>query len=334
MITNDNHPLTTEYRIKSTSDEKELPLLVFLPGNPGLIDYYVTYLNLISKQLPQYDVLAVSHAGYQTSGDYVSDGAGSNQDFYNLEYQIQHKVEILKREILNGRKRFSFLCHSVGGYVTQRVIRQLLEDESVADLVEFDFVGLICPTVVDIAKSDSGVLFTKLFSYLPLVQLALLFVGFLQLILSDAMAKRIIRKFIIAKPVLTDEKLLESWNNAVEATFKIYKSKRIARQALQLAQEELQVIHRDDEMNDWFFQKFPVHSHARMWCFFASTDYWVHDHTRDYILSRYHDQNNDSVQFQIGDSDTEHSRAITHSFCIDQTVEFAEITCAALCAKN
>ncbi|GEQ70258.1 hypothetical protein JCM33374_g3934 [Metschnikowia sp. JCM 33374] len=328
LRTNIEHPLTSEYHVPSNS--KDNRLLVFIPGNPGLIDYYTTYLDLIQQEFPNMGILALSHAGFQTSDDYVNDGLSRDFEFYNLDYQVAHKCRIIKEHIMAGNSKLVFLCHSVGGYITQRVISRLLSDEDVKDVIEIEFVGLVCPTIVDIAKSDSGVLFTKLFTYLPIIQMAVCFLTMLQWILPDSLARTIISKFIIARPVTDDEKSMESWKNAIDATFKIYKSKRIARQALTLAREELQVIHRDDGMNDWFFEEIPKTHNIQIWCFFAESDYWVHDNTRDYILSRYHDQKNKLVSFEIGESSTEHTRAITHSFCIDQSVEFAKITCQAL----
>lgn len=334
ITTNPNYPLTSEYHRESTIGSKNAPLLVFIPGNPGLIDYYITYLDLIAEQYPKYDVLAISHAGYQTSDDFVAAGNTGERTYYDIDYQVKHKVEILKEQILDGHTNISILCHSVGGYFTQRVVRALLKDDEVKDLVKIEFIGLICPTIVDIAKSQSGQYFGWLFSVLPLVQASIYFIAFLHLILPTAFARYIIRNFVIARPKLTDARLIESWNNSVDATHKIFLSKRIGYQALTMAKEELRVIHRDDEYNDWFFEELPQQYGTRIWSFFAHRDHWVHDNTRDYILSRYHDAENELVNFEVGDVDNEDASAITHSFCIDQSVEFAGITCKALQGNN
>ncbi|OBA16956.1 hypothetical protein METBIDRAFT_14033 [Metschnikowia bicuspidata var. bicuspidata NRRL YB-4993] len=328
--TNLEQPLTSEYHVTLAQGAADSPLLVFIPGNPGLIDYYTTYLDLISVEYPDHDILAISHAGFQTSGDFVADAAAQKYVFYDLEYQIRHKCSIIKKYIAQGHTRLSFLCHSVGGYITQRVVARLLADKNVGPKISIEFIGLVCPTIVDIAKSDSGVFFTKLFTYLPLIQLAVWFLVVLQTIFLDSLARKIISKLVIARPQATCDKLKEAWQNSIRATFKIYKSKRITRQTLELAREELQVIHRDDDINDWFFNELPASHGTRLWCFFAASDYWVHDNLRDYILGRYHDQDNLHVRFQIGEPSTKSTPAITHSFCIDQSVEFAEITCAAL----
>lgn len=328
--TNSNHPLTSEYSIPSSTNGPTTKLLAFIPGNPGLIDYYITYLGLLAETYPDFDILAISHAGFQTSEDFVGAGKQEEREFFDLEYQINHKYHILKEKILAGHTEVYFLCHSVGGYITQRVIKRLLADENVKSMVKIRFVGLICPTIVDIAKSNSGIAFVRLFSLLPVVTAALWFLKLLNWILPDSAARFLIRHLIIARPVLEDPKLTESWNNSVDATFKIYQSPRIVHQALTLAKEELLVIHRDDVLNDWFFKELPDAHGTILWSFFAHEDYWVHDNTRDYILARYHNHRDSRVYFEVGSATNEHSHAITHSFCIDQSVEFAQITQKAL----
>lgn len=211
----------------------------------------------------------------------------------------------------------------------QRVSKKLVYDKEYSQYVDIKFVGLICPTLVDIAKSLLGQYFTKLFNWLPLVHVAVYLIFVLQWILPNLVAEAIIRKYVIAKPALSDKDLIEAWNNAVNATFKIYDSTRIVRQTIVMAKEELNKIHRDDEVNDWFFKELPL-TGTKIWSFFTPFDYWVHDNSRDYILTRYHDALNEDVRFEVGENDTEEKKAINHSFCIDQSVEFAEITCAAL----
>lgn len=329
VYTNEKFPLTSEYWIAARTKTPSSGLLVFIPGNPGLIDYYVTYMQIISDRYPNYDLLAVGHAGFQTSGDYVKDGQEDQNDFYGLDYQVEHKVQILKKRVLQGDRKLNFLCHSVGCYIVQLTIQKLLQDDDIKDQVQFEFVGFICPTIVDIAKSDLGILFKKLFNVLPLIPLAVYFMTFLRLILRDSWAKALIRYYAIDSPKLDDSLLKEAHENAIDATFKIYKSKRIGRQALLLAREELNVIHRDDKMNDWFFEEFPDKSGAKIWCFFAYSDYWVHDNTRDYILGRYHNLESKKVIFQVGDGPKVDAKSIGHSFCVDQTVEFAGVTLQA-----
>lgn len=323
LVTNPDQPLTSEYHRRPLRETPDSPLLVFIPGNPGLIDYYVTYLDIIAKRFPTFEVLAISHAGYQTTGDFVADGNAGEREFFDLDFQVQHKYDVIKRHIDGRRRDLYFLSHSVGGYILQRVLRLILQDKAMD--VSVKFVGLICPTIVDIAKSQSGVFFTRLFAA-PAIPITVWMVVLLHWVLPRFLALSIIRH-ILAKPVRSDALLLQAYENAVQTTYRLYELKRIVWQALTLAREELRVIHRDDDFNDWFFRELPQ-SGVYVWSFFAMLDYWVHDNTRDYILARYHDEQVPNLRFEVGEPD-EMGVAIGHSFCIDQTVEFANITCEA-----
>lgn len=328
------YPLTTVFRQSAKKPLANAPLLVFVPGNPGLIDYYTTYLGLIGDEFPTFETLAISHAGYQTSGDFL--GANNDttlQEYYDIDYQVRHKVSIIK-DALAQRGRGAkidvyILCHSMGAYVVQRIAKSISQDAELSERINVKFIGLICPTIVDIAKSLLGIKFTRLFSILPIVQLALWICALLQFLLPASWVRHIIKNYIIAEPVLNDPALLEAFNNALKATYKIFLSRRIVSQALTMAQEELRVIRRDDDFNDWFFNELP-RGGTHIWSFFAAHDYWVHESSRDYILARYHDINNQKVRFEIGESAKDGGKAIDHSFCIDQSVEFAEVTCRAL----
>lgn len=331
METDKRYPSTSVYKkLPKTNDIKSDQLLIFIPGNPGLLDYYTTYLDLIQNQNPNLEILAISQAGFQTTDDFEKDLDAFK--FYDLEYQIKHKYEIVKDHVNEGHYdgrniELFFLAHSVGSYMVQRISKCLIDDESLNGKITIKFIGLICPTIVDIGKSSSGQKFTKLFSILP-IQLLLFLISVFRFFLPTVLARMIIGHIIISKPVLDTKAAIESWENSKSATFKLFLSNQIIRQAFTLAKEEIECIHKHEDVNDWFFKN--LSQTVKIWCFFALTDHWVHDNTRDYILTNYHDRNNRNVDFQLGSIDNETGHAITHSFCVDQSVEFAELTNSAL----
>lgn len=326
-------PLTTVYHKTSLQDGPGRQVLIFIPGNPGLIDFYTTYLDLVQRQYPILEVFAISHAGFQTSDDYLKAHQQHQFLFYNLEYQIQHKIEAIKQlidEADNEVTELYFLSHSVGCYITQRVTKLLLSDAEIRDRIQIKFIGLITPTIVDIATSESGQFFTKLFNWLPAIQVILVFVTILRFILPTVIIHKIIDHAVIAKPNLKSKAAIESWENSKLAAYKIFTTDSIIKQALTLAHEELIEIHKHEEVNQWFFNELSQNTAVKIWSFFAIKDHWVHDSTRDYILATYHDSENNNLKFELGNIDSETSPAITHSFCVDQSVEFSEITCKAL----
>lgn len=302
------------------SKAENISIFVLIPGNPGLVEFYITYLDLIQQSFKDFEILALGHAGYEPpNGPFNS---------YSLDFQIEDKVEKLKSKINNCEKHVDiyFLSHSVGSYITQRIVEKLINDKKFRDQADIKFIGLICPTIYDIAKSDSGRRFVALLTHIPIVAITLYLISFLNLILTDSTAKWIIRHFFIAKPKLQDETSLSSWENSVQGAFKIYKSPTIVEQTLTLASEEMTCINLDDTINDWFFKEFPVKNQTKVWAFFANEDYWVHKSTRDHLLKLYHNLNVPNLYFDVGDIHD----GIGHSFCVDQSVEFSEITVRTL----
>lgn len=334
FYTHPTQPLTSVFHreplVPQIAGSTDKQLLVFIPGNPGLIDYYTTYLEIIQKKYPTLELFNISHAGFQTTDNYIELGEGTPFEFYNLEFQINHKVEVL-REFLSDRKektQLFFLCHSVGAYISQRVVQSILADPELAAKVEVRFVGLICPTILDIHKSSSGVFLCRLLWLLPLVRVVLLLTSFLKLILSESTLKRIVHYKLNTKALRQENNpdAQDNMHNSVIATYNLVLSQRIIKQALTLAEEEMVEITQDDDTNDFFFKELPSKGYGvKIWSFFADLDYWVHDTSRDAILAKYHDPENKNLLFEIG-----HVGGITHSFCVDQNTEFAAITCAAL----
>ncbi|KAG2733485.1 hypothetical protein G9P44_003010 [Scheffersomyces stipitis] len=328
--TYEKSPSTTIYhklplKINNDRARDTSSILVMIPGNPGLIEFYTTYLDLIQTEFPALEVLCISHAGFQTSEPVNSE----KFKFYDLEYQIKHKFDIISEFITQklddgyNNVELYFLSHSVGSYVHQRVIRMLLQEKELHGKFSIKFTGLICPTIVDIAQSDNGQFFTKLFSLLPIISISLWVAWLLNTILPEAMAKSIIAKRFVEKPKSNDTDSVESWQNSVTGAYKLYSSQRLIEQALNLARQEMLVITRDDIINDWFFQQL---SEIKIWTFFAEKDHWVHNSSRDYTLRKYHDLTNNNLLFEVGSSED----AITHSFCVNQSVEFSKLTIKAI----
>lgn len=298
------------------------PLLVLIPGNPGLVDFYFTYLDLIQKRHPSLELLCISHAGFKS--DDISTSDDSTFSFYNLDFQIKHKLDILKHFILSENRpaELYFLSHSVGSYVTQRVVHGLINDNELQNKMHIKFIGLICPTIIDIGRSNSGQAISKMFAYLPVIQIAVYFSTLMNFILPEQFIKYLVKNTVIEKGTSTNEETKESIDNSTMGALKIFKSTNIIKQALNLAKDEMKTILKDDEFNDWFFESLSSKHDVRIWTYFAHNDHWVHDTTKDYILARYHSNHNRNLSFQIGDLED----SITHSFCVNESIEFSEIT--------
>ncbi|GMM37236.1 bifunctional triacylglycerol lipase/ester hydrolase [Saccharomycopsis crataegensis] len=308
------------------------PLLVFIPGNPGIVDFYVPYLNQLHTNF-QLETLCISHISHDCSS--MEDGdlgfknslkkivTGKNSDIYGLDTQISSKIEIINNflehqngdlnspKVGNSRDVIVF-GHSVGSYMVQRVVNQLSPKASVK------FVGLVFPTIIDIGKSDSGVSLTRATKLLPNLHNYVSFFTLLFMFLPSAMISWMIRS--VMRPAGDAE-------TTVKCVKKLVCHPLVVRQALGLGKEEMGVIKRDLDFNDDFFDT-AKHDY-KVWCFFAQNDHWVAHSTRDAIKARYFNDQDDTKHYQMCDEEEDHLK-LKHSFVINHTDQFVKITSAAL----
>jgi hypothetical protein len=154
-------------------------LIYHITGNPGLIEYYRTFLTHLygslttrlsisllesSASRPDFQIYGRSLNGFEVDGASSSSISSEHVNAvkappYSLEEQIvqsQRVLEEVVEKLTNeGAKdvRVILMGHSVGSYILLEIIRRVrAKPEGVR------IVGGIClfPTVMDIAKSESG----------------------------------------------------------------------------------------------------------------------------------------------------------------------------------
>jgi len=154
-------------------------LVYFITGNPGLIEYYRTFLTHLygllstsssssssssSIHSPNFHIFGRSLSGFEV--DDVCSKDKSTGFPYSLREQITRSGNALKElagdlKGKDGRQpKVILVGHSVGSYILLELIRELREGLARGGEVDVgvDVVGGIClfPTVVDIARSNSG----------------------------------------------------------------------------------------------------------------------------------------------------------------------------------
>jgi len=105
--------ITTEFYIKRASKEHNLKIVV-IPGNPGIIDFYEPFIELLYEKLGQlYDIIGVAHAGHSELFD---------PKVHSLDDQIQHKIDVLHYLLSkNAQSHFILIGHSVGAYISLKI---------------------------------------------------------------------------------------------------------------------------------------------------------------------------------------------------------------------
>jgi pimeloyl-ACP methyl ester carboxylesterase len=148
-------------------------LIYFMPGNPGLIEYYRDYMTHLYGVLSrggatdrsvEYQVYGRSFSGFEAAERELNTNKYHGYPPYGLQDQIRHAeddVTDLVEELVDyGAKdvRVIVVGHSVGGFVALEVIRRLRAHGIVGEDYATRIVGGVAlfPTVAEIAKSESG----------------------------------------------------------------------------------------------------------------------------------------------------------------------------------
>ena len=176
------HPPASEIHLSNptpTTPHKRAYIIFFITGNPGLIEYYRTFLTHVYGLLGSFlasgpgpagatglHVYGRSLCGFETAG--AVNGArgecGGGRPPFSLQEQISGTQEALERVVREvGERegtrdvRVVLMGHSVGAYILLEVVRRLREKVQ-RDREAVRVVGGVClfPTVTHIAKSDSG----------------------------------------------------------------------------------------------------------------------------------------------------------------------------------
>ncbi|KAK4055463.1 hypothetical protein OIV83_000009 [Microbotryomycetes sp. JL201] len=155
----------------SQADTPSRTVVVFIPGNPGLVHYYRSFLSKIHRDLsPQLTtVYAVGHLGHSPAHEvrrWTSRGAAS------LDEQVQHKIDFVDklRENLDIGLRETdtklvLVGHSIGSWISSQVLKA--RPEAVHSIVQ------LFPTISHMRLTENGQRLAPLFTKAVLPPVAL-----------------------------------------------------------------------------------------------------------------------------------------------------------------
>lgn len=143
-------------------------ILIFIPGNPGLIEWYSdTLIKIVQRLGPSYAARGISYAGHGISDDVVGSKYEHKQNFANInnihdqdkdnsclrdmsvpwtiEGQIVHKLTwidgVMKEFASDELPRLIFMSHSFGAYLVQHVLLRrpdlLIQTHQIIHLMPF-----------------------------------------------------------------------------------------------------------------------------------------------------------------------------------------------------
>ncbi|KAL2350306.1 hypothetical protein BJ546DRAFT_1053486 [Cryomyces antarcticus] len=303
-------------------------LVFFITGNPGLIEYYRTFLTHLyaivsrstSLQGVDLHVFGQSLGGFDTHQH--EDAAHEDELPLGLEAQIQRvhhmlldAVQSMRVSDGNSPVKVVLVGHSVGAYILLEILQRQQEsrrqDKLQTQYVEI--VGGIClfPTVTHIAQSRSGTKFGFFFT-IP-------HVAFLAASLVKALTFWIPPQLLTALVSL----VTQFPHGAAATTTAFIKSKWGIRQALHMAKDEIATITEDrwDE-GLWGATVASSSPKTKLFFYFGENDHWVGDRTRDELIAAraYQTTRGDEWRPKMEID----QNGIPHGFCIKHSVPIAE----------
>ncbi|KAH3984706.1 hypothetical protein HBI25_069880 [Parastagonospora nodorum] len=316
-------------------------LIYFITGNPGLIEYYRTFLthlygvlsqNTASDRSIEFQVYGRSLSGFEVNSSEIKTYKYRRDPPYGLQDQIRHAeddvVELVEDLKDNGAKdvRVILVGHSVGAYISLEIVRRLRAHGVVGE--DFDtrisgVVGLF-PTVVDLARSESGMKAAPFVKNSNFVVFLSVIAGFISMLLPLSLLTKLIAS-VMSFP-----------QDAAHTTASFVKSPHGVLQALHMARDEMFQIDTDiwDEDIWGAAADAPVskHPHPRptLRFLFAKKDHWVADETRDQLIrTRGRFSYGDEVEVEGPESwkpvmEVDETEGWVHSFCVRHGVPVAE----------
>ncbi|KAI9496891.1 hypothetical protein BDB00DRAFT_807703 [Zychaea mexicana] len=161
---NDTETLWWPVRNATCLEKKKKKVLLFIPGNPGLVEYYTDFLEEIHQNasLPL-EIFAVSNLGMIATTTTTTANNNKDDGLFSLQEQIDHKIacfDILYKESPDNTE-FALMGHSIGAYIAVEVLKKRHSQR-------IHRVVTLFPTIREIGLTPNGITFTKLFSYLPI----------------------------------------------------------------------------------------------------------------------------------------------------------------------
>lgn len=281
-----NGAATQVLHLKPIKESVTSSLLFFVPGNPGFIQFYETFLKTIHSKNPCVEIVGISHRGF-------TDSSLGNGKFYDVAAQIAQFQQILCHfNQLQPNRPIALMGHSFGCYVIEQVV--LKEPR-----LPYKKLHFFMPTVIDINKSDSGLKLEAVNKYIPSFYLVM---GWFTIIFKFLPVTAVFAILKYVMKITAEEHL--------DVVYKLITTPELTSQSLYLARNEMAVI-----QSNWQAQKefrVVVNTHQTLkevdyW--FAYNDHWVGKKTREKLINFY--RNDKKAHFFI-------SSSLKHAFPLDE----------------
>ncbi|KAL1490254.1 hypothetical protein ABEB36_012980 [Hypothenemus hampei] len=158
-------------------------LILFIPGNPGMIGFYKKFAETLHDKT-NIPVWCVGHAGHNYGEQTETQLPKFNEhpDLYGLRGQVQHKIDFFRKYISEDTKVY-LVGHSIGSYMAL----EMLDDPYVKSTLRNAY--FLFPTIEHMAVTSNGKFLNTLVR--PIVPL-ILFLTWVYTILPTFLANAIL----------------------------------------------------------------------------------------------------------------------------------------------
>lgn len=316
-------------------------LVYFICGNPGLVNFYVTFLDCVRGMLDAadegsggtaYDIYGRNLLGF--SDDDHEPFSESNKP-WDLDGQIEGMYQdIAARSVIpddagaegeqgKGSRPYDFVIlmgHSVGAYISVEIMHRHMQDASRAPHLKLRHGFLLFPTLTHIASSPSGKRLTLL-TKIPSVEEN-----------AHRAAKLILSCIPLACLLWIVTNVMRFTPQTAEVTARWLKSRDGVWQAIHLGLSEMRTIceekweeelweatavegedgaassYNDDDDDGKVSQ--PRRQIPKFFLFYGKNDHWVANHLRDAFVERRSEKGHMRISIDEG--------GIPHAFCVKE----------------
>ncbi|XP_069092105.1 lipid droplet-associated hydrolase [Pleurodeles waltl] len=279
--------------INNEHDAQPRLLFLIIPGNPGLIGFYKTFMKALYNRLnQQYPVWGLSHAGHCGPPSGMGMAADTEEkevdDIFGLNGQIEHKIMFLKKNVPKDMT-LVLIGHSIGCYIILEIMKRLPELKVLRSVLLF-------PTVERMAQSPQGKLLTPVLCSLRyVVYMPVYLLSFL-----PESAKASLVRFVLRGIRSVDEA-------SVTASVDLFRVDCVANAMYMGSQEMVKVLDRDN---------LTIKQHLKKLIFYyGAADNWC-------PVQYYHDIKKDFPEGDIRLCE----RGFRHAFVLDSSKEVAALT--------
>ncbi|KAM4771729.1 lipid droplet-associated hydrolase [Rhinophrynus dorsalis] len=216
--------------LKTSGNIQPKLLFLIIPGNPGVVGFYRTFMESLYCDLDQkYPVWAVSHAGHcapPRGMDMTHDNR--IEDIFGLNGQIEHKLAFLQKTVPPDMK-LVLIGHSIGCYIILEMMKRAVDLKVVQSILLF-------PTIERMSMSPQGKIMTPLLC-------SLRYVIYMPLYLLSFLPETM--KTLLVKFVLRGIKSVD--DASVSASLNLFRVDCAANAMYMGSQEMLKVVERDND---------------------------------------------------------------------------------------